>query len=208
MHKKLIIKAIHKSIIAAFFISMLINLCGFTTNCERISTQVFRLHVLANSNSDEDQNLKLKVKDKINEYTASLLSGDSNKYEAEKIIQENLEDIKAIGQKEVYKNGYDYIVNASLENSYFNTRKYDTFTLPAGNYDALKVTIGSGQGKNWWCVVFPELCVATAEDEKKLEDVLDDKEVKLVTDDDRYHLEFKSVEIYENIKRKLNSQSN
>lgn len=203
MNKKLIIKAVHKAIVAAFFICILINICGFTTNCERISTQVFRLHVLANSNSDEDQNLKLKVKDKINEYTATLLLNAKDKYEAEKIVKENLQSIEALAQEEVYKNGYNYKVNASLENSYFNTRQYDNFTLPAGKYDALKVTIGSGNGKNWWCVVFPELCVATAEDEKKLEDVLDDKEVKLVTDDDKYHLEFKSVEIYEDIKRKL-----
>lgn len=203
MQKKLIIRAVHKSIIAALFISLLINLCGFTTNCEKISTQVFRLHVLANSNSEEDQNLKLKVKDKVNLYTAQLLDNVNSKYEAEKIVNENLENIKNVAQKEVYENGYDYKVSASLENSYFNTREYNTFTLPAGNYDALKIIIGSGKGKNWWCVVFPELCIATAEDEKKLEDVLDDKEVKLVTDNDKYRLEFKSVEVYENLKKKL-----
>ncbi len=204
MSKIQLIKNIQKSIIAAFVISFIVALSTFTVSCENISTKIIRLHVLANSDSEYDQELKLKVKDKVNTYVGKLLENIHTKEEAEKIISENLNNISAVAQQEVYDNDYNYSVNAKLLNMDFENREYGRFTLPAGRYDALRISIGEASGKNWWCIVFPELCIGAAENEKKLEDVLSQQEVALVTDKDKYILEFKSVEFYEKIKSCFN----
>lgn len=123
-----------------------------------LSTAVFRLHVIANSDSSEDQSLKLKVRDNLLEYMNSISSECKTKTEAIKLAEENIDIFKQIAQKTVMENGYNYPINISIGNFYFPTKFYGDISLPSGYYDALKVEIGEAKGKNWWCVMFPSLC--------------------------------------------------
>ena len=123
-----------------------------------LSTAVFRLHVIANSDSSEDQSLKLKVRDNLLEYMNSISSECKTKTEAIKLAEENIDIFKQIAQKTVIENGCNYPINISIGNFYFPTKFYGDISLPSGYYDALKVEIGEAKGKNWWCVMFPSLC--------------------------------------------------
>ncbi len=123
-----------------------------------LSTAVFRLHVIANSDSSEDQSLKLKVRDNLLEYMNSISSECKTKADEIKLAEENIDIFKQIAQKTVIENGYNYPINISIGNFYFPTKFYGDISLPSGYYDALKVEIGEAKGKNWWCVMFPSLC--------------------------------------------------
>ena len=115
--------------------------------------------------------------------------------------------VTAAAQDEIRKNGYPYDVHVELGEAWFDTRVYDDITLPAGEYEAVKVVIGEGEGKNWWCVMFPPMCVSAAEevasDSEALEQVLDEQQNTLVQNGEKYKIKFKSVEIYETVKEKL-----
>ncbi|MEY8303453.1 stage II sporulation protein R [Anaerosalibacter bizertensis] len=119
---------------------------------------IIRFHVIANSDSTPDQELKLEVRDRILEEVGGEFDSSKNIDESRKIIEENLNKIKNIAEDQIKKEGKDYKVEVSLGNDKFPTKTYGDLTLPAGEYEALKVVIGEGKGKNWWCVMFPPLC--------------------------------------------------
>ncbi len=131
---------------------------------EVLNQELIRLHVVANSDSEQDQNIKLRVKDAV---TASLkqdLEKIGDIREAKAYLQENLPKIQKVANHVLEEAGFDGNAAVTLCKEAFDTRFYDTFTLPAGIYEALRITIGAGEGKNWWCVVFPTLCIpATTE---------------------------------------------
>lgn len=189
------IKALALALVAALCIS----LCGFSGECSQIRERVLRLHVLANSDSEEDQQLKLKVRDTVVETAAGLFDTVTNKDGAIAQVEQMLPEIVAAAQQRVYDEGYDYEVKAELCHMYFTTREYETVTLPAGMYDALRITIGEGAGRNWWCVVFPPMCVSAASESAELSDVLDEEQVEIVTEPQQYEVRFKVVEIFEEI---------
>lgn len=195
-----IMKLFEKSLLCGLIFSILLSIVGFSGQCENISKKVFRLHIIANSDSVEDQELKLKVRDRILSQTQDLFNIADSKYDAKKITEENLNKIIQIAQDEVYANGYNYPVCAKVTNMHFNTRRYDNFVLPAGRYDALRIEIGKSEGKNWWCVMFPPLCVSTAQENKKLEDVLSKDEFEITNNETEYELKFKIIEWFEKIK--------
>ncbi len=186
-----------KSVCLALIVSILVSFTGLTAECEEIPDRILRLHVLANSDSEQDQALKLKVRDRVLEVSAGMLDGVKNRDEAEKAVSAHLETIRRAAQDEVAREGYRYPVRAELTNMYFSTRQYGDDTLPAGMYDALRITIGSGKGHNWWCVLFPALCLPAAEAPSSLQDVLDRNEMQLVRGNGGYVVKFKSVELYE-----------
>lgn len=188
-------KTIEKSILLGFIFTILFSFLGFNSKCENISDKVFRLHVLANSDSSEDQQLKLCVRDKVLEYSKYIFNDAKNKDSAKQITQKHLEDIKNVAQQEVYDRGYDYKVNVKIDNMYFNTRQYGNVTMPAGNYDALKIFIGDSKGHNWWCVMFPPICLPAAEESKQLDDVLDPSQMNIVENGNKYKIKFKIVEL-------------
>ena len=198
-------KYIEKALLIGFVIAVLFSFTSFTAfaaQCEQIPNEVFRLHVLANSDSQEDQALKLKVRDKLLAETGELFSDCTTKEEAMKTAKENLDYLEQVAQDEVYKQGYSYDVTVEVENIFFNNRQYDDITMPAGNYDALRVLIGEGAGQNWWCVLFPAMCLPAAEKPEgmpELNDVLTDKQMNVV-EGNQYEVKFKTVEIYESIK--------
>lgn len=186
-----------KAIACALALTILISLCGFSNDCAGIRERVLRLHVLANSDSAADQALKLKVRDTVVETAAGLFDEIDDEGAALERAQAKLPEIEAAAQQRVYDEGYDYPVKAKLCNMYFTTRQYDTVTLPAGMYDALRVTIGEAEGKNWWCVVFPPMCVSTATEHKTLGDVLEPPQQEIVEQPQKYEVRLKVVELFE-----------
>lgn len=189
-----------KALSIGLALTFLISLCGFSYDCEEIRQQVLRLHVLANSDSEEDQQLKLKVRDAVIEKAAGIFDGIKEEDDAKTVAQEHLDELTRTAQQAVYDAGYEYPVSACLTKMYFETRAYDAGTMPAGMYDALRITIGKGEGKNWWCVAFPPLCVASATDNAAtLSDVLTDSQQDIVEQPQKYEVRFKLVEWMEDI---------
>lgn len=179
---------------------------GAVRTQQEISDKVVRLHVVANSDSEEDQALKLRVRDAILARTTALLEASEDRSEAEGLIRGQLLELEDIAAREITAAGYDYSVEARLAELDFPTREYESFTLPAGNYLALQVVIGEGEGKNWWCVVFPPLCTAAAAEvpASALAAGFSEEEVRLITEEDRgYVLKFKTLEWLEMLKEKL-----
>lgn len=196
-------KMIEKTLCLALILTVLISFTGFAAGCEDIPNHVLRLHVLANSDSSADQALKLKVRDRVLAESAGILDGVNDKAGAEKAVLEKIPQLQKAAQDEIKKQGYNYPVNVKLTNMYFTTRKYKDVTLPAGKYDALRVTIGSGEGHNWWCVIFPPMCLPAAEEPEELKDVLNRNELEITQGDGGYIVKFKTLEVYEQVKEWL-----
>ncbi len=129
-----------------------------------LQENLIRLHVVANSDSAKDQSVKLRVKDAVVGYLQPLTDEIEEKEQAMIILADNLESIQQIADDTLKNLGEDACVTVTLDKEVFDTRKYDTFSLPAGIYDSLRIQIGEGQGKNWWCVVFPSLCLPATSD--------------------------------------------
>lgn len=193
-------KTWEKSILLGLVLTVLFTFTGFAAGCEDIPNHILRLHVLANSDSQQDQALKLKVRDRILSESGGILDGVKNKENAEKAVSSVIPKIREAAEDEVRRQGYSYAVQVEMTNMYFSTRQYGGITLPAGAYDALRVTIGSGRGHNWWCVLFPALCLPAAEAPSELDDVLNQSEMRIVQEQgstNGYEVKFKSVEMYE-----------
>ncbi|MEG0570957.1 MAG: stage II sporulation protein R [Oscillospiraceae bacterium] len=197
-----------KKIILALLIGIvgsciLYSYSSFAQECDQIRNDVFRLHILANSDSKEDQALKLEVRDQILKNSDDIFSVSKNKGEAMAQVAQKKEEIRKIALDEIKKNGYSYDVKVEICNMFFDTRTYEDVTLPAGKYDALRVTIGSASGKNWWCVLYPPLCLQAAKPQEEIKKVLDEKQIDIVKQPQKYEVRFATVEIYEKIKNKL-----
>ena len=129
-----------------------------------LNDEVIRLHVVANSDSQEDQDIKLQVRDAVNDYLGEVLANVTSVEEAKAYIQESLPKIQKVANEVLIRCGVEPDAVVTFCKETFGTRLYDTFRLPAGLYEALRITIGEGEGQNWWCVAFPTLCVpATSE---------------------------------------------
>ena len=170
----------------------------------QLADKMVRLHVLANSDSDEDQALKLQVRDAVLKTAEPLLAQAGQVDNATGILENNLEQLTAVAQETIYREGWDYPVSVQLEETWFPTREYDSFALPAGSYQALRVVIGEGNGHNWWCVVFPPLCLASASEtvSQTAQDAgMTDQEVALIAEEDeKYVIKFKAIELWEEFK--------
>lgn len=189
-----------KALISGFIIAVLISFTGFFNRCERISDKIFRLHIIANSDCNFDQDLKLKVRDRILKDFGSKFKDVENLTCVEKLTEENIENIKKAAIDEIKSNGYDYPVEVYLTRMYFNTRTYDDISMPAGVYDALRIVIGEGKGKNWWCVMFPPMCVPAAQGKDELGTVLSTEEIQILESKKEYDFKFKILEIFSEIK--------
>lgn len=132
---------------------------------QQLSNEVLRLHVVANSDRLDDQAVKLKVKDAVMTVLEDVTSGAESKAEAQEMLASNLKNLEAAANAVLDEQGISDRARVSLAKEEFPTRVYDTFTLPAGVYDSLRITIGNGQGHNWWCVVFPSLCIPAASED-------------------------------------------
>ena len=168
---------------------------------EKIYESVVRLHVLANSDSEADQALKLKVRDEILAYTSPKVIDSSNREEAIEILQGELDNIKKIAKEVVKSEGYEYSVDVTLTLEDYPTRNYESMSFPSGEYVSLRVLIGEAEGQNWWCVLFPPLCLSAASEKATNEEAfiavgLNSDQYKIITEtqDTTYYLRFKILE--------------
>ena len=180
------------------FIALLIcviSCIAFEKDCEDIRSNVLRLHVIADSNSSEAQSVKLKVRDAILKESGELFEGNTSIDGAEIRLSENLELMKEVAERTLKENGYTYSAEVEITECYFPTRQYGDITLPAGYYNALRVVLGEGEGENWWCVMFPPMCLpAASKDEAELDDVLNEKSIDIVSHSGKYEVRLWIVE--------------
>lgn len=154
---------------------------------EGIAEEILRFHVIANSDSEEDQALKMKVKEEVVSYVSGLTQNQQQVEEAEYIIGLYLEEIRKKAEAVVEREGYDYPVTVELTDSYFPVKSYGEAVFPEGVYRALKIRIGKAEGKNWWCVLYPNLCfvdsaygVLEEEQKEQLKYVLTEEEYESI----------------------------
>ena len=165
-----------------------------------LAKKITRLHVLANSDAPEDQQLKLKVRDAVLEVAARHPVLDA----------EGLREMETAADKVIAREGYTYSVTVSRGQYYFDTRVYETFSLPAGKYDSVRVVIGEGKGQNWWCVVYPQLCAGLCEAELKeiaAEAGFDEKEISLICREKGCIIQFKLADFWGRILQRMDASS-
>ena len=160
-----------------------------------------RLHILANSDSEEDQALKLKLRDDVLREFSDMLSKFDSADGARSALLSSLDDIEAFAEKRIEEYGYGYTVNATLTEEWYDTREYEDFTLPKGYYSSLQIIIGEGEGKNWWCVMYPPLCLDMAVEDAPRDDAIkkyNESEFRLVTGNG-YQAKFKILELVSSV---------
>ncbi len=175
---------------------------GLGKEQDSLADKVIRLHVVANSDDPADQAVKLKVRDAVLEESAPLLEGLSREQGLE-ALEAALPQIGQAAADTLAENGYSYPVRVSLRDDWFPTKSYTDFALPAGSYTALRVELGEGEGQNWWCVVFPPLCLGSVSETANaaLAGGLDGEELALITGEtEGYVVKFKAMELWEQFK--------
>lgn len=194
------------ALLAGVCVAMLVGL-WLDREQRDLSREVIRLHVLANSDDADDQALKLRVRDAVLSVADGMIPAGADRAQAESILADNLAVLAAAGAEAVGEEGYPYPVTASLEeNVWFPTKEYADFAFPAGEYTALRLVIGEGAGKNWWCVVFPPLCLGSVSEQSAevMGDVLDSGEVALITgESEGYVVKFRAMELWEQFQQWL-----
>ena len=169
---------------------------------QSLRENVLRLHILANSDSIDDQALKLKVRDRLLDDAEKFFRNPGDTLEkVEQSVTEHLLEIEWIAEQVVKEEGYDYDVTAELTEMPFDDRTYGELTMPAGTYDALRITIGEAKGQNWWCVMYPALCVSNAmevdSDQETAEESFDAVQQDLLEHPERYCVKLKCAEWFE-----------
>ncbi len=172
-----------------------------------LEKEVLRMHILANSDSEEDQSLKIAVRDRLLEKSDELFSGCETLDEMKRKAIEEKDRINSIAQEVIHEKGYDYPSETELVNMEFEAKQYDDITMPAGNYDALRVTIGKADGHNWWCVMYPPLCIPAAEEVRTDEETkakhFSDDELDIMKKPEEHRIGFKCIEIFKSIGKKF-----
>ena len=169
--------AVLLGIVLAVFLS---NVAAFGQECDAVRADVVRLHILANSDSPADQQVKLRVRDRILADVGGVFAGPQTQADARAALDEA---------------GVDAPVRAELCRMYFTTRQYDDLMLPAGDYDAVRVTIGEGAGHNWWCVMYPPICVSAA----MAEDMPAFEEIETLNSEPLFKPKLAVVEVFEKL---------
>lgn len=166
-----------------------------------IASKILRFHVLANSDSSEDQTLKLQVRDAVGTYLEPLLEEASDLEDTEQIVTAHLDEVTQIARETISQQGYTYDVTVQLANVDFPEKTYGAYTFPAGEYEALQVIIGEGEGHNWWCVLYPNMCfrgsiyeVISDDAEEALKEVLSPEEYEDVFSSGKLQIRFKILE--------------
>jgi len=196
------LRVIAFAVLCAFLVSIL----SFQARCVGIRKEVLRLHVIANSDSDIDQQAKLHVRDQLLLAGAGLFDGSVDAIGAETAIAPRVAELEACAARALRDWGLSYGVQIRLEETYFNTRSYENITLPAGRYQAVKVILGEGGGQNWWCVMFPPLCLPPARPRAAAMDaVLTAGQLRLVQSNPKFEVRFKIVELWEGLLEKFRS---
>lgn len=185
------------SMLCALCVSLLAGTWAQTKQ-EDISSSLIRLHVIAVSDDKAEQELKLRVRDEVLSCISPEFENAESVSDAEEIVRANLGKIQRAAQAKAEGRK----VTVTLSEEYYPTRHYGRFSLPAGKYTSLRVILGEGKGHNWWCVVFPPLCVSAAEQEKAL-DAMSDDERAILTESDGYVIKFRVLELWGELMEKL-----
>lgn len=186
-------------VLAGILISFLVT--GILVNAKQahmqadLAEEVFRFHVLANSDSEEDQALKMKVKEEVLAYMKQELPESESVEMTKTWAKANIDTIVAVAQQVIFEEGYDYLVTAEVTTCDFPEKTYGDITFPAGEYEALRIEIGEAEGQNWWCVLFPNLCFIDAvhavvpdEGKEDLKEVLEEDTYEMVTATTRFKI--------------------
>lgn len=198
-----------ESLFATLFLSLALilalNLIPLFS-AENLYDSVIRIHVLANSDSAEDQANKLLVRDHILEFAKENLPQNSNREEAEALLRENLEQMEEDTALFLDENGIDMPVKITLSEEYYPTREYSSLSLPSGNYLSLRVLLGEAEGQNWWCVLFPPMCLdsATPPEDALWEAGMNKENIKTVTQNGtKYEIRFKLLDFFGKASKKM-----
>lgn len=191
-----------KALVCGFVLAALCSFFPFAAACGQLPRDVVRLHVVANSNGAEDQAVKLLVRDAVLEEAARWYQGAGSMEEASSQLCTHLQSIAGAARQVLGEQGVGYSATAQMTEMYFPTRDYGDFRLPAGRYRTLRVTLGEGAGKNWWCVVFPSLCLPAATQEEALL-TLPEGERQVVEGGQEVQVKLKAVELWESLREWL-----
>lgn len=183
------------------FSFMLSSVCDGFIAAKNVREESLRLHILARSDSEEDQKVKLLVRDALLTCGADIFEGSQNADEAAKKVIENKDMLTEIADRVLAENGFAYKTDIAVEEEYFETRQYDNIKLPAGKYLSCKVILGEGSGKNWWCIMFPPLCLpaVTKKSDESIYSVYGENGGNLITEKSGYKIKFRIVELIEEL---------
>lgn len=191
-----------RALVCGFVLAALCSFFPFAAACGQLPRDVVRLHVVANSNGAEDQAVKLLVRDAVLEEAVRWYQGAGSMEEASSQLCTHLQSIAGAARQVLGEQGVGYSATAQMTEMYFPTRDYGDFRLPAGRYRTLRVTLGEGAGKNWWCVVFPSLCLPAATQEEALL-TLPEGERQVVEGGRDVQVKLKAVELWESLREWL-----
>lgn len=194
-----------KRINIALFIGLLVAFTYFVfeesyNDVSSLQSSVLRLHILANSDEECDQQLKLEIRDAILDEFSDVLNSE-NSIDSQKKALENLDTLSLVAQRVIYENGFEYSVKASLERIEFDERIYNDITMPAGTYDALRIEIGQAKGKNWWCVIFPSMCLSDSVCLNEAEEYFSDDEIIILKKPQKVEYKLKCFELFKRFGR-------
>lgn len=168
-----------------------------------IAGKILRFHVLANSDSTADQNVKKQVRDAVGAYIEPYLLECENIEETRATVNDHMDEIIAVSKETLAENGFTYGASAELTHTDFPEKTYGDYTFPAGNYEALEITLGNGAGHNWWCVLYPNMCfrgsvyeVVDDDAKENLKEVLTPDEYESVFDSGKYEIKLKILDIF------------
>ena len=193
-------KTINFAACLGLIFAIVIGLIGFEKDISEIENNILRLHIRANSNEESCQELKLLVRDEI--LKIGIFGSATSLENAQELAYSHKTSIEDMARSTIAENGHNYKVSVKIATAHFPTVEYENITLPKGNYLAVIVTIGEGAGDNWWCVMFPSKCVGSAA-EVGLEDVLNERQVDIIENPNRYEFRLRSVEIFRGLRTRL-----
>ncbi len=189
-------------------LSLLVALCislftGLWAQAKQngLAQELVRLHIVAESDSEEDQAVKLMVRDAVLEVLEPKLAGIETRQDAQQLIDGELSSLTVLAKSVLEEQGHSGEVRASVATETFPTRNYDGFALPAGDYVSLRIVLGEGGGKNWWCVVFPPLCMTSVENADAFSELSEENAKLIVTEENEYALKFHIIEWFERIRQ-------
>lgn len=171
----------------------------FYKSCAEITDNALRLHVVANSDSETDQQIKLEVRDAVLAATKDIVTGASGKEGAVAALAASLSIVESAANQTLKNAGYDYTARAYVCDMHFDTLSYGEATLPSGNYTAVRVELGQAEGKNWWCVMYPPLCVMAAgeSEQELLDEAFTEEQAEIILGGEKYAVKFKLLELWE-----------
>lgn len=192
-------KRLEISLLLALVFCAAVSFLTVNDEYDKVRENVLRLHILANSDEPVDQELKLRVRDALQAETDSIFGECEDIEQAIEAAENNRERLQQTAERTLRMNGCAYPVSVRVEKCCFPTRSYDGVTMPAGMYNAIRVEIGQAQGQNWWCVMFPAMCVSGRDSRDELQAVLTEEQLEML-EADGYEVRFRCVEWYERLR--------